>query len=185
MKAYNIEGVKKNWHMEKELLKIANKETNRIKAILRPFIGEKVVIGLNDKTYQEGQLSKRIEKLTTFDGTQKIKPLTKGGKANIRFLYLHVSISSIWFEISLSFFEPGEGNCCEYHKGSYHIASFQGASYFPQNTDKGILKEVPEDHEYKIPTLAQEVNKWSRAVKAEELFNQLNGELLCCNRLNQ
>jgi hypothetical protein len=128
--------------MENELRTVFNRELPKVKAVLRPCIGQKI-------QKADCSLLKKIQEQIKLDDTEKVIPLREGGFAHIHWLYVKSSAYSLWLECSLCFsggkYED-KTYYCQYKSNSVWIASVSNGILCPLN---GIdsLPEINDEAE--------------------------------------
>ena len=164
--------VKTNCHKENELRKVFNLESNRVKSILRDYVGKK---GVKTTT---NQLIKKIG--IEFDAQLiKIEPLTKGGFASCHCLYLKIGYSTIYLSVSLCFnggSYDDNSYYCIYHKDEYYIADY--------DRENGTIKRVAEDFTHPMLNPIEETKTHISARLAKQELDRLNDKLYRENRVN-
>ena len=164
--------VKTNCHKENELRKVFNLESNRVKSILRDYVGKK---GVKTTT---NQLIKKIG--IEFDAQLiKIEPLTKGGFASCHCLYLKIGYSTIYLSVSLCFnggSYDDNSYYCIYHKDEYYIADY--------DRENGNINRVAEDFTHPMLDEKAEIENHNKAIETKKELDRLNGLLYRENRVN-
>lgn len=157
-----IERIKKIIHKENELLRIADKEQDRIKEILKPYLNQVVL-------KQDYTFLKKIKDLISFDREQEIKPFKMGDNAKIGSIYLGCSEYHIYLNIFLCFDGGSYENknyYCEYHENTFYIGKIEN-------------RVLIEFHDYKKGFINEEeqINQYKKVIQLKEEFNKEKDKL--------
>lgn len=175
-KTHTVKKITENVFMENEIRNLYNLFTPKIKAALRPYIGQKAVKSTDGRFVKP--LAEGLKTITNEAYKAAINPLPGTKYVNVHVFMLSVSYSSIWLKISACF----EGRQIS---GGGYIAEYYEESYYIGQVDPGtvVLKEVKLDEVLPPVDLSAEMAAYNEADKAIKKAEKENGKLLPRNRL--
>lgn len=156
-------------HAENIARKILNAESERIQAILKPFLNSKIL----DKN---GQFIKKVATLINFDNVKnaKIEPFHAGDNAVIHWCFIKTSIYSGYIDLSLCFsggYYRHENP--EQYKTNPYYCEYYDAQRYIFKIENQTLKAF-EELEQKPQLNAQ--TEYNQFLKAQKLYEEYKSE---------
>lgn len=173
------EEIKNNVHAENQLRKIHNLVSNKIRAILRPYIGQKIVKQSDQALIKA--LKDQADKILGEARQADITPLIAGHWAKCHYISLQPTYSILWVRISLSF---NGGSYDDPSKGKPYTLYYDD-SYYMGDTDHktGVLEKVSADCTLSSVKATEQIKAYKKVKALFDKGEATNGELLPKNKL--